>query len=185
MVNYRRSGAILVSFAALLSLASCAAVPPPPLLVPAASTAGLRVRISPTFITLGTGVNETRDAEDAAAKTAAQQALVERLRDAGYVPVDSGPYDLSAGTWYAVRFPRREDPAFARARVRLRDATGQVVDDITLEFRGNVAPLTQPNTVAVSLVNEMTKSPKLVAFAVSRVTAIPTQASASNDVGDE
>lgn len=167
-----------MSVAFVLALASCAPRAAPPTLAPAATShAGLRVRISPEHVHLGNGFDESRDARYAAAKAAAQRALVQRLRDAGYMPVTDGAYNLSAGTWYAMKWPRGEDPAFGKARLRLKDRRGQVVDDITLEFRNQVAPLTEPDRVAVSLVNHVTKSQKIASFAASlaeQESAAPT-----------
>jgi hypothetical protein len=160
--------AVIVALA--LGTAACAP-PPPPVLVHAESTAGLRVRITEKPEYLGTGENEERDADRRQAFTGAHRALMARLTAAGYVVVDKAPYDLSAGTSFSIKKLRREDPAFAKARLRLKDRKGNLVDEITLEFHGRVAPANEPDRVAVSLVNEMNKSPKLVTFARNRANA--------------
>jgi hypothetical protein len=157
-----------VFLAVVLATAAACGPPPPPVLAHAESTAGLRVRITEKPEYIGTGEDEEKDQERRVAFTGAQRALMARLKEAGYVVVEKAPYDLSAGTSFSIKKLRREDPAFARARLRLKDRKGTVVDEITLEFHGRVAPASEPDRVAVSLVNEMNKSPKIVTFAQNR-----------------
>ena len=162
----RMAGAALI----IISLAGAVACGPPPPPVPshADATAGLRISIGDgdKVEYLGTGDDAARDDETAKAMAAAQHALVTRLESAGYVVVTGkGPWDLTASTTFTIKRVRHEDPAFGRARIRLRDRKGNVIDEITLEYRNNTAPTAEPDRVAVSLVNEMNSSLKLSNFA--------------------
>ena len=166
-------GAVFVAIA--LAGAPGCAPPPPPVLSHAETTAGLRVRIGDTIDYLGAG--DEQDEEIRKAMAGAQRALLARLTEAGYVVVaDKGPFDVSASTAFTLRRPRHEDLVFARARVRLKDRRGDVVDEITLEYRNNTAPAAEPDRVGVSLVNEMNKSPKLVTLAQKRGKSTPASA---------
>jgi len=172
-------GAVFVAIA--LAGAPGCAPPPPPVLAHAETTVGLRVRITDTIDYLGNGEDEEKDEEARKAMAGAQKAMVARLTEAGYVCVDKGPFDVSASTWFTMKRPRHEDLLFARARVRLKDRKGDVVDEITLEYRNNAAPAVEPDRVAVSLVNEMNKSPKLGAVAQKRGKSAPASATPSAD----
>jgi hypothetical protein len=160
-------GALLV--AAALAGAACGPPPPPVFTHAESATAGLRVHINDRSDYLGTGEDEERDDVHRKAIAAAQHALVVRMQEAGYVVVtDKGPWDLSTSTMFSIKRERHQDSNFARARIRLKDGKGNVVDEITLEYRGNAAPASEPDRVAVSLVNEMNKSAKIATFAQSR-----------------
>jgi hypothetical protein len=174
------SGAVLpaVFLAIAAGGAAGCAPPPPPVLAHAETTAGLRIRITDQLDFLGNGEDEEKDEEVRKAMAGAQRALVARLTEAGYVVVDKGPFDVSASTWFTVKRPRHEDLLFARARVRLKDRKGDTVDEITLEYRNNAAPATEPDRVAVSLINEMNKSPKLLTLAQRRAKSPATPATA-------
>jgi hypothetical protein len=168
---------LLVTFAfatvgIALSSIGCGHTPPPPQLVllqppPEANPYGLRILISREHHHLGNGRDDELDAKYAAAQKGAQEALVARMEQAGLKPVSSGPYDLSAGTSYAMHAHRNVHPAFAKAQLRLKNRKGELVDEITLSFKGDDAPYDQPDRVAVSLVNQVVGSTKVQAFAAS------------------
>lgn len=163
----------------LVGAASCAPPPPPPVLVHADTTAGLRVRIkelNPEGIEA-----EGSNAAHTKAMASAQHALIARLQEAGYVVVEKGAYDIGATTSYSIKTEHRDDPYFTAARLRLIDRKDKVLEDIKLQFNGNAAPAAEPDRVAVSLVNEMNKSPKLGALAQSRAKSAPAPAPAAED----
>jgi hypothetical protein len=154
--------------AASAALSGCGGTLPPPVLTHADQTTGLRVRIADKSDYLGNGENEEHDDENRKAIAGAQHALVLRLQEAGYVVAEKGPYDVSAGTSFSIKRPRHEDAAFARARLRLKDRKGEVVEEITMEFRNHAVPAAEPDRVAVILVNELNKSPKVAALVKKR-----------------
>lgn len=168
-----------IGWAVLIGGLVCATVgcenePPPALAHADTSISGLRVHILPTIDFLGAGVDEEKDEESRKAMLAAQQAIVVRMTEAGYKVVgDKGPWDLSTVTWFTTKRPPHEDLAFARVRLRLKDRKGATVDEITVEFKAHHAPATEPDRVALALVNEMTHSLKVATFAAGRKKAPP------------
>jgi len=178
----RITGAVLV----IAALAGTVACGPPPAPVPshADATAGLRISIvdGDKVEYLGTGDDAARDDETKTFMAGAQHALVTRLESSGYVVVTGkGAWDLTATTQFSIKRPPHEDAAFGRARIRLRDRKGNVIDEITLEYRNHTAPAAEPDRVAVSLVNEMNSSLKLSNFAQKygkRRTASPADGGA-------
>ena len=172
-MRIRLVGAVFVAIA-LAGVPGCAP-PPPPVLSHAETTAGVRVRIVDTIDFLANSDDE-HDDEYRKAMVGAQKALIARLTEAGYVCVEKAPYDVWASTSYRFKRPRHEDLLFATARLRLKDRKGDIVDEITLEYRNNAAPAAEPDRVAVSLVNEMNKSPKLGTLAQKRAKQAPASA---------
>jgi hypothetical protein len=148
----------------------CGHAPPPPQPVllqppPEANPYGLRILISREYHYLGNGRDEELDAKHASALRGAQEALVTRMEQAGLKPVSSGPYDLVAGTSYAMGALRYVHPVFAKAQLRLKNRKGELIEEITLTFKDNEAPYNQPDRVAVSLVNQVVGSIKVQSFA--------------------
>ena len=77
---------------------------------------------------------------------------------------------------FVFSFRGRDDGRYARiarARLRLKDRKGEVVEEITLEYRNHTAPANEPDRVAISLINEVNRSPKVAAIAQKRTKAAP------------
>lgn len=163
-------------FAAFGSLGSlgCATTPPP--IAPlkhAFRSEGLRVHVFQAAEIEGKEALGLSTRAPTPANAALETAMADDLRGAGYVLVDSGPWDLASSFSSSVRTRGQDDSEYDKASVKLFDKEGKLVDRIAFEFNQGVAPTKEPSRVSRTLVNAIVDS--------RAVTAIAKQKAKSDD----
>ncbi|AKU97115.1 hypothetical protein AKJ09_03779 [Labilithrix luteola] len=170
-------GAVL-ALASSFWVAGCTA-PPPPIapLKHAFRSEGLRVQL------LRAAELDERAMRSIAepATVALESAMADDLRGAGYVLVDSGPWDLASSFSSTVRQRGEDESEYDKASVKLFDKQGKLIDRIAFEFNVGVAPVKEPSRVSRTLVNAIVESRAVTAIAKQKAKAAPDESDADDD----